>query len=150
MSVTAGALGSKYEEDGPFNDNASGKYVSGINLRLFGSFKYFREGLVVALSPSLLGELYDPVPPPPTRKAQYSTSNSFPTLTSSPSYPLQLLITQLYSLLGLIPEPSRFADIKSSFLRYRYKGIKVSSTFEFLLKPRIVFEFCKQGGKLLF
>jgi len=40
--------------------------------------------------------------------------------------------------------------MKSSILRYRQYGIKVSSTFEFLLKPRIVFEFGKQGGKLLF
>ena len=68
----------------------------------------------------------------------------------STSNPLQLLIAELKRLICLIPEPGSLADFKSSILRYRQEGIKVSSTFEFLLKPRIVFEFGKQGGKLLF
>ena len=66
------------------------------------------------------------------------------------SNPLQLLITQLNSLLSLIPEPISLADIKSSFLCYHQDGIKVRSTFELLLKPLIVFELGKQCGKLLF
>ena len=48
-------------------------------------------------------------------------------------------------LLSLMLKPSRLADVKPSFLRYRHSGIKVGSTIEFLPETCIVLELGKQG-----
>ena len=79
-----------------------------------------------------------------------TTNTSIGYTSLAPSNAFQLLIAQLQGLLRLILEPIRLAHIKTSLFCQCYSGIKVGSTLEFLLKPRIIFEFGKQGCELLF
>ena len=55
-----------------------------------------------------------------------------------PSHIFQLLIAELISLLCLILQPIRGADIKSCRLRQGDSSIKVCSALKLLLKPRII------------